>query len=370
MGKLKIRYLVARLRKSGVSYYWNPSEKLKRAGFDIRRLSDDKIEAATQAEALNAALDRWYTGESAVKAIDHASVAGIDDAFQRDDAFKRLAERTKRDYLYNIKPAIEWAGHVRAEHLTRRAVKAWYQHARDTAGASTARNRVAALRRLLTYATDEEIIDKNPAAKMRISTPPSRVRLWTLAERDTFVAAALSAGRPSMALAVMLGWCLGQRPADLRTLAWSAFDGQAVALRQGKAKTQVWVPALPELRRLLASTLRVSTQIVVSETTQKPYQESDFQHTFADIREKAGLPKDLQYRDLRRTLATALGAAGCSDDQIRAITGHKTREVVGVYVLPDQTFAKGAIERLQKAAKRNADGTRVERTTVKKVERG
>ncbi len=124
------------------------------------------------------------------------------------------------------------------------------------------------------------------------------------------------------------------------------------------------MPALPELRALLATTQRVSTQIVVSETTKKPYQESDFQHTFAEIREKAGLPKDLQYRDLRRTLATALGAAGCSDDQMRAITGHKTREVVGVYVRPDQTFAKGAFQRLQRATKRNAAGTGVERLLV------
>lgn len=47
-------------------------------------------------------------GGSAVPTIDHASLAGVDDAFQRDDTFKRLAERTKRDCLYNIKPAIEW----------------------------------------------------------------------------------------------------------------------------------------------------------------------------------------------------------------------------------------------------------------------
>jgi hypothetical protein len=41
-----------------------------------------------------------------------------------------------------------------------------------------------------------------------------------------------------------------------------------------------------------------------------------------------------------------------------------------VYVLPDQTFAKGVIQWLQKAAKRNTDGTRVAPTMVKKVERG
>ncbi len=53
---------------------------------------------------------------------------------------------------------------------------------------------------------------------------------------------------------------------------------------------------------------------------------------------------DVQFRDLRRTLATALGAAGCTDDQIRAITGHKTRSVVAVYVRPDTHVCKGGNE--------------------------
>jgi hypothetical protein len=52
---------------------------------------------------------------------------------------------------------------------------------------------------------------------------------------------------------------------------------------------------------------------------------------------------------------------GCSDDQIMAITERNSREVVGVYVRPNQAFAKGAFQRLQRAAKRNAAGTGVER---------
>lgn len=46
--------------------------------------------------------------------------------------------------------------------------------------------------------------------------------------------------------------------------------------------------------------------MVVSENTHRPYQESDFQHAFAEMRNGAGLPADLQFRDLRLTLATAL----------------------------------------------------------------
>jgi hypothetical protein len=48
-------------------------------------------------------------------------------------------------------------------------------------------------------------------------------------------------------------------------------------------------------------------------------------------------------------LWVTLGAAGCTDDQIRAVTGHQTREVVAVYVRPDRKFAEGAIKRLEGA---------------------
>ena len=43
------------------------------------------------------------------------------------------------------------------------------------------------------------------------------------------------------------------------------------------------------------------------------------------------------------------------------------REAVGVYVRPDQTFAKGAFQRLQKAAKRSVAGTGVERLRVREL---
>ena len=233
-----------------------------------------------------------------------------------------MSPRTQRDYLYNIKPAR--AENVPVRQITMKAVRTWYRAQRNAGGNATSPNRIAALRLLLGFGKTEGWLPENPAAGLRVKTPP-------------------------MALAVMLGWCLGQRPADLRTMAWTAYDGQTIRIRQAKTNQAVGIPVLPELRALLTTTERRSTQMVVSENTGRPYQESNFQHTFAEIRDGAGLPADLQYRDLRRTLATTLGAAGCSEDQIRSITGHRTREVLKVYVRPDDTFAKGAMGRLQRA---------------------
>jgi len=357
MRSIGVRHLVARPRKGGKAWYWQPTKTLLEVGFIPRRLPDDLPAAIREAEVLNGKVDAWRRGAPPPPAYRPDGLEALDAAFQKDEAFKSLADRTQADYCRNIKPAIAWAGDVAVTSITRRAVKEYHRGLAEDHGAATARNRLAALRRLLTFGADEEWIPKNPALALRLPTPTSRARVWTIAERDQFCTAAEAAGRPSMALAVMLGWCLGQRPADLRILAWSAYDGRTIRLRQGKTDQPVAIPVLPELRALLARTPKVgSTQMVVSETTKRPYQESAFQHLFAELRQKGGLPADLQFRDLRRTLATALGSAGCTDDQIRAITGHRTRAVVAVYVRPDDTYAEGAMKRLRAAGRKKPNG--------------
>ena len=72
-----------------------------------------------------------------------------------------------------------------------------------------------------------------------------------------------------------------------------------------------------------------------------------------------------QRRDLRLTLATALGAAGCSEDQIRSITGHKTREILTTYVVPDTGFARGAMKRLQDAGRAQSRTDARKRSSLK-----
>lgn len=365
MRSLHVRYLVARPRKGGTSYYWSPTRKLIAAGFAIRRLSNQMPEAVVQAEQLNAQLDAWYRGEGKTgPRVPADSLQALYELFQRDDGFRKLSPRSQRDLIANMKLALEWAGDLPVRGITRKVVKAWFRSLRDERGPSVTRNVAAALRRVLSFGVDEQWIAVNPCLKLGLATPPSRERVWTLAERDTFLAAAFAAQRPSMALAVVLGWWLGQRPADLRTLSWADYDGEAVSVKQAKTETRIWVPAHPELRSVLNVTPRTDKpQIVISETTGEPYNASPFEHLFAEIREAAGLPKDLQFRDLRRTLATALGAAGCTDDQIRAITGHKTRAVVAVYVRPDRTFAEGAMKRLQQAGKAKSR-TRIEKRST------
>ncbi len=355
MRKIGVRHLVGKRQKAHTLWYWQPPAALVRAGFLTRRLPNDLCEAIQAAQALNATLDAWRRGGvtpfgvTPLRPQRKDGLHSLNDLFQTDDGYRRLGPRSQSDYRYHIQAALTWAGEKPVRALTRKTVKEWYRAERDEHGAHTSRNSVAALRRLLSFGCDEGWIAANPCLRMRIAAGASRSRVWTLAERDTFCAAAVAAQRPSMALAVMLGWCIGQRPADLRALAWSAYDGRTIRLRQAKTGKEIGIPAPRELRAMLDVVETRGDVVVINEATGRPYHESAFQHLFAEIRTAAGLPHDLQFRDLRRTLATALGAAGATDDEIRSVTGHSTREVVAVYVRPDDTYAEAAMAKLERS---------------------
>lgn len=116
------------------------------------------------------------------------------------------------------------------------------------------------------------------------------------------------------------------------------------------------MPASAELLDLIATLPRTSTQVVVSEATDRPYRVNHFSHLFAEVRERAGIRADLQYRDLRRTAVVRLARAECTVPEIAAITGHtlaSAQQIIETYLPPDSEVARGAIAKLDRARKRN-----------------
>ncbi|SMH60475.1 tyrosine-type recombinase/integrase [Azospirillum agricola] len=149
-----------------------------------------------------------------------------------------------------------------------------------------------------------------------------------------------------------LAYDTGQRQADILSLTWTQYDGTAFMVQQSKTAAKVVASVSPEMRARLATVKRTGVQVVIAEATGQPYKRMYFSHEFTRLRKLAGLPDDLQFRDLRRTAATELGQAGATDDQIRAQTGHKSRNVVSVYVVPERAMSEGGQEKRRAWRKR------------------
>ena len=71
---------------------------------------------------------------------------------------------------------------------------------------------------------------------------------------------------------------------------------------------------------------------------------------FAEAIEKAGLPDDIVLHGLRKTAARRLAEAGCSEEQIKAVTGHTTSRMVAHYTkgANQLKLATAAILKLEK----------------------
>jgi integrase len=122
----------------------------------------------------------------------------------------------------------------------------------------------------------------------------------------------------------------GQRKSDLVSMARAHRKAGTIRVVQGKTGEEVWIP---EHRELTAELSRgVAGHMSLLTTTQgKAFDPVYFGAWFADAIEAAGLPEDCVLHGLRKTAARLLAEAGCSEEEIKAITGHTTSRMVAHY---------------------------------------
>jgi integrase len=189
-----------------------------------------------------------------------------------------------------------------------------------------ANNLLKVLRVLLWYAVDIGMIHSNPA--MGIKKYRSRgegIHTWSEVEVAQFEARHQIGTKARLALALML--YTGQRKGDAVRMGWQHVRGDLIAVRQEKTDTPLLIPMHPELERTLAWVPRTNMTFLVTQRG-APFTPAGFGNWFRDRCDEAGLPQ-CSAHGLRHAAATRLANAGCSTNQIKAITGHKSLSSFG-----------------------------------------
>lgn len=246
---------------------------------------------------------------------------------------RRIVERLRADY-----------GTLPVRSIERRHVKQLMARLADTPQA--ANNLLKVLRILLGAAVDLEMIAANPAVGVkRYKQVGDGFHCWTEHEVTRFRAAHAISTKPRLALELLLG--TGQRRSDVIKLGWQHVDGDAITLRQQKTGNALRLPIPPELAAALAVIPRSTSLTFLLDDHGKPFEARNFGNWFRRRCAEAGLT-GCSAHGLRKTAATRLSNAGCSTDQIRAITGHKSREVDRYIRARDQAqLARQAMRLLQ-----------------------
>ncbi len=88
--------------------------------------------------------------------------------------------------------------------------------------------------------------------------------------------------------------------------------------------------------------LHPDVPLFLNERTGRQWAVSTLAKIHFSIRAAAGLPKELQLQDFRRTAQTEAGAAGATADELRALARHSTRSAALHYVHPDSRYVNSA----------------------------
>ena len=132
-------------------------------------------------------------------------------------------------------------------------------------------------------------------------------------------------------IAFMLGLYTGQRKGDILKMQWPDIGGDGIKVKQGKTGTELLIPLHPILKAELAKAkAKTKGFFIVARQNGQPYTEAGFYKEWRKQQNKLGLAY-LKFHGLRKNAAQALFEAGCPPQQVQAITGHASLQMLEHY---------------------------------------
>lgn len=267
------------------------------------------------AEFLQLTNDRYNTNSE-------GTIADLVKAFINSSDFKKLRDRTRADYDDHFKHVLarfhDWEIEAFDSKGIRAAVRDWHDSMSDTP--RRADMRLSALVKLIGYATDIELIDRNRLLKMpKMYSGSRRDIIWTPEQLNHFVQ---NAATP-LAQAVMMGLWTGQRIGDLLALTWTAYDGRVIRLKQSKTGARVSILVSDELKAMLDAMPRKAVTILTNGRG-LPWA-GGFDGYFRKEKARLGI-EGVTFHDLRGTFVTVAKAKGYTISQISDASGHSEKE--------------------------------------------
>jgi integrase len=269
--------------------------------------------------------------------------------FQESAEFQfSISPRTRLDYIEHIKKIERAFSDFPINALDDPRTRSVFLEWRDQLAKGSLRQAdytYTVLKRVLSWAKHRGKITVNPCERGGKLYAGTRVdKIWSDGDVSRFLAVA----PPLMRLPMLLAINTGQRQGDLLKLAWSAYDGKSIQIRQRKTGAYVPVPVSDELKAALDAASRRSP-IMLTKRDGTPWSGKVFQQAWGRIAMRAGI-HGLTFHDLRGTAVLTLARAGCNTVEIYSFTGHTPGDVERIltahYLPRDPEVAANAIAKL------------------------
>ena len=354
---MKLKYVEKRRRKAGrVVWVVNPPPHLKASIQAEYKQFDALSEANDYAQEIAAAHEDYKKDvQPYVRDVD-VSVDGLINYYKSTNDYKKLSDNSKKFYNNMLKEARIVPltngialGSMKSSNVTPEHADKLYLMLQEQKSLHRASYVCKVLRKVWFMGMRAGRVKNNPFQRMNLKGTKPREVLWSPEQADKFIQTADKMDMSSIGTLALLCYDLCQRPGDMRAVVWGDFNGKVISFRQEKTGVRVEIPASPRLAERLNHRKPVDTSsntpIVICEATGKPFDRRLYSKWAAKVRIAAGLPDYLQIRDFRRTGATEMAEAGCTEDQLRSVTGHQSRDVLSIYVRPTIKLAAAGVNK-------------------------
>ena len=195
---------------------------------------------------------------------------------------------------------------------------------------SAQRNLLKALRSLLDVAVKNKMRRDNPARGIKLDPiKTSGYHSWSEDELRQYEEHHPIGSKPRLALALLL--YTAQRRSDVVTLGPANLRNGRLIFTQFKTGTAMDIPIAPPLTDIIAATPMIGVKTFLVTDYGKPFTPPGFGNWFRKRCDEAGLPH-CSAHGLRKAFLRRMAEAGCSEDFIASISGHRDYSEIRTYV--------------------------------------
>ena len=242
--------------------------------------------------------------------------------YMKSPQFCRLADQSKQMYIYSGEQMGKYLLDKPIKEIRRSDLLRFQNNNSARPAFANAALRVASV--VFSHALDMDMIDHNPAARMRKLKIGSHEK-WTPNE----VRSVIALGDRRISTAVALAWYTGQREGDILSMQWKDFDGQYIAVVQSKTKLEMKIRAHPDLIAYLESIRGKScpTDFIVS--GKQIFNSSAFRGMLKRRLDEMKIHK--VFHGIRKGVASSLAENRAPISEIAAMMGHKSMRMAAYY---------------------------------------
>jgi integrase len=210
---------------------------------------------------------------------------------------------------------------------------------------SVAINWLSAIRHLMQYAVSANMCEVDPTQGIKLKTPKSD-GIYTWSEQDIAAYEAAHGVGTKARLALALGLYTGQRRGDVLRMGRQHIRDGILSVKQQKTGVELRIPVHPDLRAIIDATPGDHLTFLTTRTG-KPYAGDNFSEQFRAWCKAARLSEECSFHGLRKAACRRLAEAGCSVNEIAAVSGHATLREVQRYTkaVDQERMARSALAR-------------------------